>query len=100
MWVYGQQLEQQKPNWYFSVGFLFTLHYLNSYISIKSIIFQPHHSETIKYIDIDKYVDIDIYTEITWTFFLAMAQNEYTQRENWGSLIHFENFHLFGEHDW
>ena len=69
-------------------------------MSIKSIIFQPHHSETIKYIDIDKYVDIDIYTEITWTFFLAMAQNEYTQRENWGSLIHFENFHLFGEHDW
>ena len=40
-----------------------------------------HHSETIKYIDIDKYVDIDIYTEITWAFFLAMAQNEYTERE-------------------
>ena len=37
--------------------------------------FQPHHSETIKY------VDIDIYTEIAGTFFLAMAQNEYTERE-------------------
>ena len=35
--------------------------------------FQPHHSETIKY------VDIDIYTEIAWTFF--MAQNKYTERE-------------------
>ena len=23
-----------------------------------------------------------------------------TQRENRGNLIHLENFHLFGEHDW
>ena len=41
--------------------------------------FQPHYSETIKYVDINKYVDIDIYTEIAWTFF--MAQNKYTKRE-------------------
>ena len=41
--------------------------------------FQPHHSETIKYVDIDKYVDTDIYTEIACTFF--MAQNKYTERE-------------------
>ena len=59
---------------------------------------QPHHSETVKYVDIDKCVDIDIYKEITWTFFLAMAQTD-TQRENRGNLVHIENFHLFGEHD-
>ena len=41
--------------------------------------FQPHYSETIKYVDIDKYVDTDIYTEIACTFFLA--QNKYAQRE-------------------
>ena len=28
-----------------------------------------------------KYVDVDIYTEIAWTFSLAIAQNEFTQRE-------------------
>ena len=27
------------------------------------------------------YVDIDIYTETDWTFPLAMAQNEYRERE-------------------
>ena len=42
--------------------------------------FPPHLSETIKNVDIDKYVDIDIYTEIARTFFLAMAQNKYTER--------------------
>ena len=60
--------------------------------------FQPHYSETIKYVDVDKYVDIDIYTEIACTFF--MTQNKYAQSERTGDLIHLENVHLFGEHDW
>ena len=82
IWVWGQQLEQQKQNLCFSVDVLFTLRYLNSYISIKTIMFQPHYSETIKYVDIDKYVDIEIYTEIACTFF--MAHNKYVQRERTG----------------
>ena len=45
------------------------------------IIWIPHNSETIKYINIDKYVYTDIYTEIAWTFSLAITKNEYRERE-------------------
>ena len=45
------------------------------------IIWIPHNSETIKYVNIDEYVYTDIYTEIAWTFSLAITQNECTERE-------------------
>ena len=44
-------------------------------------------------------IDIYIYTEIFWTFFQAIEKNEYTKRDKkWGSTIHLQHFHLFGEH--
>ena len=45
------------------------------------------------------YCDIDIYTEIVWILSQVMVQKKmYKEGENWESLIHLENFHLFGEH--
>ena len=114
-----------------SVGFLFTLHYLNSYMrpSIKYVrknfrktnisnslirtrtcvykgVRNVSFSESFAYVlngwplsalkllhfshiiptqitENTKNVDIEIYKEIAWTFSLAMAQMEYTERELW-----------------
>ena len=80
----GQQLGQQKQNLYFSVGFLLLAIWINS-----SIIWIPISASKLLYFsriiltqitENIKNVDIDIYTEIAWTFFLTIAQNEYTER--------------------
>ena len=78
---------------YFSVGFSFLLYIIWIPISVYQFLYHSYPNNW-KYF---KYVDVDIYTEIAWTFSLAIAQNEFTQREL-EKLDSFKKLYFFGEH--